>query len=78
MLRVRPCPVSTKKHSGDTTFENLALACPFCNRAKGSDLESIDPDTGQLTPFFNPRIQDWGDHFRLDGPRSSHEVQSDG
>ena len=56
------------KHGGATSLENLALACPFCNRAKGSDLASIDPETGALTPFFNPRIQSWDDHFQLDGP----------
>ncbi len=33
---------------------NLALACPYCNRYKGTDLGSLDPETGQLTPFFNP------------------------
>jgi hypothetical protein len=45
----------------------LALACAYCNRAKGSDLGSIDPETGLLTPFFNPRTQAWRKHFRLEG-----------
>ena len=26
-----------------------------------------DPETGQLTPFFDPRRQEWADHFRLEG-----------
>ena len=60
--------IIAEKHGGATTLDNLALACPFCNRAKGSDLASIDPETGALTPFFNPRMQPWEDHFLLDGP----------
>ena len=61
--------VIAEKHGGFTTSENLALACFFCNRHKGSDIASIDPVTGALTPLFNPRTQDWNDHFRLEGPR---------
>lgn len=57
--------IISEKHGGTTLLENLALACPYCNRAKGTDLGSIDPDTNQLTPFFNPRTQQWQDHFAL-------------
>jgi len=59
--------IIAEKHGGATTAENLALACPYCNRAKGTDLGSLDPETGQLTSFFNPRTQRWADHFRLNG-----------
>ena len=59
--------IVAEKHGGTATLDNLALACPFCNRHKGTDLGSLDPETGQLTPFFNPRTQNWADHFRLDG-----------
>jgi glutaredoxin len=59
--------IIAEKHGGATTVENLALACPYCNRAKGTDLGSLDPATGQLTPFFNPRTQSWIEHFRSDG-----------
>ena len=58
--------IVAEKHGGATTADNLALSCPFCNRFKGTDLGSLDPATGQLTPFFNPRAQHWADHFRLD------------
>jgi HNH endonuclease len=58
--------IIAEKHSGATVAENLALACVFCNSFKGTDLGSLDPDTGQLTPFFNPRIQLWDDHFRVE------------
>lgn len=61
--------VIAEKHGGATSAENLALACPFCNRFKGTDLGSLDPATGRLTPFFNPRRQQWDEHFHLDGAR---------
>lgn len=57
--------IVSEKHGGVTEAENLALACPFCNRAKGADLASIDPETDQLTAFYNPRTQTWHDHFAL-------------
>jgi len=59
--------IIAEKHGGTTTADNLALACPYCNRFKGTDLGSLDPETGQLIPFFNPRTQRWVEHFRLDG-----------
>jgi HNH endonuclease len=59
--------IIAEKHDGITDAENLALACPCCNRFKGSDLGSIDRETQQLTPFFHPRLQQWSDHFRLEG-----------
>jgi len=51
------------KHGGQTVAENLALCCVVCNRFKGSDIASIDPDTGQLTPLFHPRVDCWEEHF---------------
>ncbi|MEG3841963.1 HNH endonuclease [Microcoleus sp. herbarium14] len=58
--------IIAEKHDGVTVVENLALSSPCCNRFKGTDLGSIDPETQQLTPFFNPHLQKWSDHFRLD------------
>ncbi|HKP81071.1 MAG TPA: HNH endonuclease signature motif containing protein [Pyrinomonadaceae bacterium] len=55
------------KHDGQTTSENLALACFVCNRFKGSDIASIDAVTSEIVGLFNPRIQVWFEHFRLDG-----------
>jgi HNH endonuclease len=59
--------IIAEKHDGITESENLALSCPACNRFKGSDLGSIDPETKQLTPFFHPRLQQWSEHFQLNG-----------
>ena len=50
-----------------TEAPNLALACFDCNRYKGSDLASLDPETGTLTPLFNPRVDDWWVHFAIEG-----------
>ncbi len=55
------------KHGGQTTSENLALACFDCNRFKGTDIVSIDAVTGELVHLFNPRTQRWFEHFRLNG-----------
>jgi HNH endonuclease len=53
------------KHGGKSSAENLAYACWRCNRYKGSDLGSFDPETGEFSFLFNPRTQTWGDHFSL-------------
>ena len=53
------------KHQGKTIAENLAFACWRCNRFKGSDLGSFDPQTGDFAFLFNPRSQVWAEHFSL-------------
>jgi hypothetical protein len=42
---------------------NLWLACPICNGHKSDKVEALDPETGVVTPLFNPRTQRWVDHF---------------
>jgi hypothetical protein len=61
-----PDHIIARKHGGQSVLNNLALACFDCNRFKGSDLASIDPLSGALSPVFNPRIHQWTEHFRLD------------
>jgi hypothetical protein len=51
------------KHGGSTTSDNLAFSCWRCNRYKGSDLGSFDPQTGEYSFLFNPRTQTWDEHF---------------
>ncbi|PZD70253.1 hypothetical protein C1752_14866 [Acaryochloris thomasi RCC1774] len=55
--------IIARKHGGKTTAENLAYACWRCNRHKGTDLGSFDPETGNFSFLFNPRTQCWNDHF---------------
>ncbi len=57
------------KHGGGTDGANLALACVECNRHKGSDLASLDPDSGMIVALFNPGSDLWGDHFEARGGR---------
>ncbi len=47
--------------------QNLALACFLCNRYKGSDVAAFDPSTGDVVRLFDPRRQQWNDHFTLQG-----------
>jgi hypothetical protein len=54
------------KHGGSSLDGNLAYACTTCNSNKGSDISSLVPGTGELVRLFNPRIDRWRDHFRLD------------
>jgi hypothetical protein len=61
--------VIAEKHGGPTDQGNLALCCAICNGQKGSDLSSIDPDDGTIVALFNPRRENWTDHFRLSGGR---------
>ena len=58
--------IIAQKHGGLTDPENLALSCALCNKYKGSDLSSIDPETGDIVPLYHPRLQSWLDHFQLD------------
>jgi hypothetical protein len=55
--------VVAEKHGGATVAENLALTCWRCNRHKGSDLGSFDPQSGAFAFLFNPRTQHWEEHF---------------
>ncbi len=48
---------------GDTSFNNVCLACRSCNEFKSDSVEAIDPLTGETTTLFNPRTQIWSEHF---------------
>lgn len=62
-----PDHIIAEKHGGTSALENLALACFDCNRFKGSNIASLDPESSELTPLFNPRTQKWNDHFEIRG-----------
>ncbi len=55
--------IIAQKHGGETNADNLALTCWRCNRYKGSDLGSFDPETRNFSFLFNPRNQEWKSHF---------------
>lgn len=55
------------KHSGNDDINNLCFACYKCNAYKGSNIASIDYETGNPVFLYHPRKQNWDDHFRLNG-----------
>jgi hypothetical protein len=60
--------VIPEKMEGDTEAANLALACFKCNNHKGPNIAGIDPHTGLREFLFNPRQDEWSEHFRWSGP----------
>lgn len=52
---------------GETTADNLALACVSCSLRKAARQTVADPETGETVTIFNPRQQDWKKHFRWAG-----------
>jgi hypothetical protein len=52
---------------------NLALACRSCNLFKANHLLALDEFTGTEFPLFNPRKDQWEDHFQLD--RTNGEIR---
>ncbi|MEO8428546.1 MAG: HNH endonuclease signature motif containing protein [Verrucomicrobiota bacterium] len=59
--------VTPRQHGGKDTAENLALACHHCNLCKGPNLSGLDPQTGEMTRLFHPRLDDWAAHFTRRG-----------
>ena len=54
------------KHGGKNNDTNLAFSCLPCNRFKGTDIGSLT-EKGELTRFYNPRIDNWLEHFQIIG-----------
>jgi hypothetical protein len=48
---------------GQTEEANLWLACSLCNDHKSDRIAAIDPETGEFVRLFDPRRQDWHEHF---------------
>jgi hypothetical protein len=57
--------VKPRRDGGPTILENLALACVSCSLRKGARTQGRDPLTGDTASVFNPRTDDWDDHFTL-------------
>jgi len=52
-----------RQAGGETTLDNLALACQGCNGHKYVKTEGVGPVSGELVPLFHPRRQLWREHF---------------
>ena len=55
--------IMPQSQGGQTTLENLALACQGCNSHKHARTVAIDPGTSKAVPLYSPRLQRWPDHF---------------
>ncbi|MDJ0632502.1 MAG: hypothetical protein QNJ34_04850, partial [Xenococcaceae cyanobacterium MO_188.B29] len=42
-----------------------ALACRRCNERRYNFVAGYDSVTCKIVPLFNPRLQEWGQHFTL-------------
>lgn len=63
MARLEIEHIIPRAQGGSDSESNLWLACPLCNRHKSSATHAPDPLTGEWTPLFNPRTQQWFEHF---------------
>ncbi len=54
------------QHSGPNELANLAYGCSPCNWKKGPNISTILEIGGPLIALFNPRTQDWFDHFKVE------------
>ena len=68
--------ILSRKHGGDSSLDNLAYACVLCNRHKGSDIATLDPESGQAVALFHPRRDLWKQHLRMRGIRRRLEGRS--
>jgi hypothetical protein len=48
---------------GSDEESNLWLSCSLCNRYKGTQVEAADPLTRDIVPLYNPRTNNWHEHF---------------
>ncbi len=56
-----------RARGGDSTAENLALACVSCSLRKGARTSVTDPNTSSEVDLYNPRSESWDVHFEI-GP----------
>jgi hypothetical protein len=55
--------IKPRQAGGLTTLENLAWSCYGCNSRKHTKTYTIDPETKTKVALFNPRQQNWTEHF---------------
>ncbi len=55
--------IQPHQSGGLSTLENLAWACNGCNGYKHTRTLYIDPETEEEVMLFNPRKENWDNHF---------------
>ena len=58
--------IIAEKHGGLTSLENLSWSCLDCNSFKGPNI--VGRDDNQTVRLFDPRNDDWNEHFAWNGP----------
>jgi hypothetical protein len=58
--------VIARSRGGATEITNLALACPTCNAHEWAKDSATDPVSMTEVSLFNPRSQNWDEHFQWD------------
>ncbi|MEM8527383.1 MAG: HNH endonuclease signature motif containing protein [Bacteroidota bacterium] len=48
---------------GNNNSDNLAYICQHCNNSKYDKIEAVDPISKKMVDLFNPRTEDWTEHF---------------
>jgi 5-methylcytosine-specific restriction endonuclease McrA len=71
-----PDHIIAQKHAGQSALDNLALACFDCNRFKGSDIASVDPESGVITPNCDTPFEVNSRRRPNSGPKISHDKTS--
>ena len=56
--------VTPRTAGGTDSLDNIALACPHCNARKWAFTDGTDRETAELVRLFNPRTDNWPEHFR--------------
>ncbi len=59
--------IHAQQHVVDDSLENLAFACPDCNRHKGPNLTTFIEGTRDIIALFHPRKDRWIEHFEYRG-----------
>lgn len=55
--------IKPESKGGKTESDNLELSCRMCNSYKSDAESGVDPETEETVSLFNPRIQQWSQHF---------------
>ncbi|MFN8483287.1 MAG: HNH endonuclease signature motif containing protein [Anaerolineae bacterium] len=55
--------ITPLSRGGTNDLVNLALACSGCNGRKYNKTEAQDPTDGKTVAIFDPRHQQWQEHF---------------
>jgi 5-methylcytosine-specific restriction endonuclease McrA len=55
--------IKPRTAGGTTTPNNLALACVTCSLRKAARQKVRDARTAKVVPLFDPRADQWIDHF---------------